>query len=248
MTEPTLSSRLLAREYPKGAEAIMTQQWENMLFLHWEYDVHEIQKTLPKGLYVDLYKGKAFLGVTPFFMKKVKLKKIPFFPGLSNFLQINVRTYVYDEAGVPGIWFYSLDANNRMVVETAKNLFNMPYFYSEMESSINPNGEIKYRCQRGNAGQIAEFCYRSADEKVQIEDQSLEFFLIERYILYVNGEEGKLSKGRIYNKPYEIHKAVLSKWNDSLLVQDGFIPLKRDPEHVLFSSGVDVEIFPLTEH
>jgi len=30
---------------------------------------------------------------------------------MSNFLELNVRTYVKDASGVPGIWFYSLHCN-----------------------------------------------------------------------------------------------------------------------------------------
>lgn len=247
MLEPTLSSRLAAREKPKDAESIMTQQWRDILFLHWAYDPNEIQKTLPKGLYVDTYKGNAYVGVTPFFIKDVKLKMMPFLPGLSNFMQVNVRTYVYDEFGVPGVWFYSLDANNFMVVQTAKSFFNLPYFYSDMESETNEDKEIVYRCQRRESDQQAEFCYKGIQNTVEALNESLEFFLTERYILFVNEGDDKFSRGRIHHTPYPLQKVTVSKWDPSLMVLDGLQRPQKSPDHILFSSGVDVEIFPLKE-
>ena len=35
-------------------------------------------------------------------------------------MEVNVRTYVYDQASVPGVWFYSLDANQRLAVALAR--------------------------------------------------------------------------------------------------------------------------------
>lgn len=37
----------------------MYQQWRDLLFPHWEYDVAAIQATLPDGLFVDTFGGKA---------------------------------------------------------------------------------------------------------------------------------------------------------------------------------------------
>src|SRR5215211_1177496 len=106
--QPTDSSRQAARDYPqRNAIPIMEQQWRNLLFLHWEYDAELIQKTLPKGLFVDKFDGKAYVGITPFWVPKVNLKMLPSIPGASHFLEINLRTYVYDETGAPGVWFYS---------------------------------------------------------------------------------------------------------------------------------------------
>jgi uncharacterized protein YqjF (DUF2071 family) len=36
---------------------------------------------------------------------------LPSAPSLSNFQELSFPTCVYDRQGVPGIWFYWLDAN-----------------------------------------------------------------------------------------------------------------------------------------
>lgn len=101
----------------------MRQRWEKLLFLHWAWDAAEVQRTLPLGLTVDTFEGRAWLGVVPFFMRDVRPAWVPSVPGISNFLELNVRTYVFDGRGRPGIWFYSLDCNQRLAVRAARTFF-----------------------------------------------------------------------------------------------------------------------------
>ena len=71
----------------------MYQQWRDLLFLHWAYPVAAIQATLPDGLFVDTFGGRAYLGIVPFFMQKIRPRFLPAVPGISDFMELNVRTY-----------------------------------------------------------------------------------------------------------------------------------------------------------
>src|SRR5687767_9359618 len=84
ITPPSLESRLAARNKPAGIP-VMFQNWENLLFLHWEWNPAEIQKTLPPGLWVDTFEGKGYLGIIPFFMRDVRASFLPAIPGTSDF-------------------------------------------------------------------------------------------------------------------------------------------------------------------
>src|SRR5438105_3699987 len=108
MTLPSLDDRLRQRERPSGSVA-MYHTWRDLLFLHWRVEPERIQRTLPPGLFVDTYDGAAWVGVVPFFMRNIRPWWLPCIPGLSNFMELNLRTYVYDAAGTPGVWFYALD-------------------------------------------------------------------------------------------------------------------------------------------
>src|SRR6266496_5134461 len=119
MKPPTLSDRLVVRDRPTYRSPLIYQNWRSLLFLHWEYNVEAIQNTLPEGLRVDTFAGKAYIGIVAFFMQDVHPRFLPTLPGLSHFQELNVRTYVYDDRGVPGVWFYSLDANQWLAVQAA---------------------------------------------------------------------------------------------------------------------------------
>ena len=136
----------------------MYQRWDDLLFLHWSYDPLAIQRTLPRGLTVDTFEGKAYIGIVPFFMRDVRPSFCPRLPGISDFLELNVRTYVYDEHGVPGVWFYSLDANQWLAVRAARRFFCLPYFDSKMKADKNPTtAEIRYLSHRHEHGRRLEF-------------------------------------------------------------------------------------------
>jgi uncharacterized protein YqjF (DUF2071 family) len=246
MFHPDQSSRLAIREYPKNSLPIMEQKWRDLLFLHWEYDPLEIQKTLPQGLHVDLFKGKAYIGLTPFFLKDVRLKIMPSLPGLSHFLEVNLRTYVYDEKGMPGVWFYSLDANSFLGVQLASSIYHLPYFYAQINTQLTATDEIVYRCQRQNQDLAMELIYKSKGKELQSNLDSLEFFLIERYLLFADKGEGQLATARVFHSPYPLYEAELPKWDDVVFQWNGLKKPGRKPDHICFSPGVDTEIFAIT--
>ncbi|MGB0760111.1 MAG: DUF2071 domain-containing protein, partial [Rubripirellula sp.] len=54
----------------------------------------------------------------PFLMSDVAPRCCPAVPGLSKFLELNVRTYVTRD-NKPGVWFFSLDAESMLAVRAA---------------------------------------------------------------------------------------------------------------------------------
>ena len=222
----------------------MFQQWRDLLFLHWEYPVAAIQATLPEGLHVDTFAGKAYLGIVPFFMCNVRPRFLPSVPRLSNFMELNVRTYVHDEAGVPGVWFYSLDANQPLAVKIARRFFHLPYEHAAMESSRTKSGAIRYRSLRAGSSKPTVFEYAPGAELPAASPDSLEFFLIERYRLYAYAN-GRLFSGAVFHQPYPLCGAEVTAWDDHLFALDGFASTGRPPDHLIMSPGVEVTIFPL---
>jgi len=225
----------------------MYQQWRDLLFLHWEYSAAVIQATLPEGLFVDTFAGKAYLGVVPFFMQNIRPRFLPAVPGISDFMELNLRTYVHDRAGVPGVWFYSLDANQWLAVKIARRFFHLPYEHAKMKSSRTGEGRIRYESRRTGEpanGAVCLFQYASGSESPPPAPDSLEFFLVERYRLYSHTPDG-LRRGAVFHPPYPLCRAEVTAWDENLLSLDGFAPTGRAPDHVLMSRGVDVSLFPL---
>ena len=243
---PGLPQRLAACARPAGGP-VMFQQWRDLLFLHWEYDVATIQATLPEGLFVDTFGGNAYLGVVPFFMRNIRPRFLPAVTGISDFMEMNLRTYVHDRAGVPGVWFYSLDANQRIAVKIARRFFHLPYEHAEMKYSRTADGRIRYESRRTGArtnGARCVFDYAAGANLPQPAPGSLEFFLIERYRLYSSAPDG-LRRGAVFHELYPLCRADVRAWDESLLPLDGFARTGRPPDHVIMSRGVDVTIFPL---
>lgn len=241
---------MAVRERPNGLKPVMSQKWRDLLFLHWEWDPAEIQATLPPGLTVDLFGGKTFLGVVPFFMQGIRPWWSPPVPGISSFLEMNLRTYVVDESGMPGVWFYSLDANQKLAVRIARKFFHLPYFDAKMSARKDAAGRIVYSCQRHGVQSFESdrFSYGAGGYLGTAAPGTLEFFLLERYVLFAwDGKKERLFSGQVYHKPYSIYEAALGEWSNHVLQWDHFPQVSRDPDHVAFSPGVDVEVYAVQQ-
>ena len=85
---------------PKGPW-VMRQTWHNLLFAHWPIPAEAMRALVPQALPLDTYGGQAWLGIVPFEMQDVHPRGLWSVPGLSNFPELNVRTYVtLTEGGV----------------------------------------------------------------------------------------------------------------------------------------------------
>lgn len=225
----------------------MYQQWRNLLFLHWEVDPAVIQSSLPPGLTVDTFEGRAFLGLVPFFMQGIRPRGLPALPGISRFQEVNVRTYVYDDAGTPGVWFYSLDANQWLAVRFARRFFHLPYFDARM-SCLDESGTLQYDSHRRSSKPLerSRFVYSGLKECGTAEPGSLEFFLVERYILFAyNRRRDRLYSGQVHHPPYPLCDVNVTAHDGRLLELAGFPAPARAPEYAHMSRGVDVNIYGL---
>jgi len=224
---------------------VLYQNWRDLLFLHWAIPAELIQSTLPEGLSVDTYEGNAYVGVVPFRMRKIRPRFLFSVPFLSEFLELNLRTYVYDREGVPGVWFYSLDANQRMAVWIARTFFALNYVSAEMSYQRDTTG-VHHFCSRRPGAETQSFRYRGNSASDEATPGGLEYFLVERYYLHcIQGPKSRLFRGQVHHRPYPIHQAEVSEWSAKLFSLNGLDLPPGPPDHVLYSPGVDVSIFPL---
>ena len=247
MKQPDDNIRLAVRNKPVGRKPVMYQTWDHLLFLHWEVPADIIQKTLPKGLTVDTYNGKAYLGLVPFYMKNIRPVFFPPVPGISNFLETNVRTYVYDENGIPGVWFYSLDANQSLAVWIARTFYKLPYHRAKMKAILDEvGGKVMYETQRRQTLNPSVFEYLTGKDVNEATPGTLEFFLLERYILFSwNESKKKLMKGQVIHTPYQFRETKANKWDDALLGLNQFELPNRKPELMHYAPGVNVEVYAI---
>ncbi|MBL9131990.1 MAG: DUF2071 domain-containing protein [Verrucomicrobiaceae bacterium] len=242
MSDTTLAL-LAARERPDRPH-VMHQRWERLAFLHWRWDAADIQRTLPPGLTVDTFQGDAWLAIVPFYMRGIRPRFCPSVPGISDFLELNVRTYVRDERGRHGVWFYSLDCNQPLAVWTARTFFHLPYQHARMSAPI-ADGWIDYQCHRRGEASPSRIRYQVANNPQPAEPGSLAFFLAERYLLFSKTPRG-IRCGQVHHTPYPLADVSLDAWDANPLLQAGFEDPKRPPDHLIGSPGVDVRVYALT--
>lgn len=241
---PTPEQRRSICERPKGFP-VMRQRWGGLLFLHWPISPALIADRLPPGLHVDVFDGTAWLGVVPFFMERVRPVGIPPVPRLSWFMELNVRTYVHDDHGNPGVWFFSLDCNQPLAVEIARRAFHLPYEHAVMRSERRGN-EVVYQSRRKVLGALdSEMVYQTTQTGETAMFGSLEWFLLERYLLFSCHPNGQLFSGRVHHSPYRYAQGGCTSWSAEAIRLNDFPVPSGPPTSILAAAPVNVDIFPL---
>jgi uncharacterized protein len=241
---PSAAQRQSACNRPNGLP-IMHQRWADLLFLHWPIDPALIQARLPKGLHVDTFAGTAWIGIIPFLMQRVRPSGLPPLPWLSWFHELNVRTYVHDDSGNPGVWFFSLDCNQPLAVEIARRCFHLPYEHAVMRSQRNAN-TIQYHSRRKTPVALdITFEYETPRTTQPALTDSLEWFLVERYLLFSSNPTGEIFVGRVHHAPYQIAAGGCGKFSTEPLRLNGFPTPQEEPASILTATTVDVKVFPL---
>ncbi len=229
------------RPYPVSVGTwAMGMTWMDLLFMHWPVDAEALRPLVPPSLDIDTFDGSAWLGVVPFRMTGVRPHFLPAVSGVSNFPEINLRTYV--KAGDrPGVWFFSLDAHNRLAVRLARATFHLPYFDAEMSCDVS-GGEISYRSVRTHRdAPPAEFDarYRPAGETFESGRGTIENFLTERYCLYSADKKDVVRRGEVHHQMWPLQPAEVEVRKLSMTRQIGLELPETDPI-LHFSRRLDV--------
>ena len=219
----------------------LRQRWSGLFFAHWEVDPGAVAACLPSGLSPDLHEGRAHVGLVGFRMEALRPALLPALPWLSWFSELNVRLYVKNRAGAPGVWFLSLDCDRGPAVRIARRFFGLPYRHARMEWR-EEDGLRSMSCRRAGAHETARYRWRAAGTPAEAPAGSLERHLCERYAFY-SVLDGRLMRGRVAHAPYRISPAVLEGDHACAPMRwDGLAGFGRDdaPALVHCCEGVDV--------
>lgn len=220
---------------------VMVQTWHDLLFAHWRIEPAVLRRLVPPVLELDLFDGSTWVAVTPFWMSGVRPRFVPPLPGLSQFPEMNVRTYVTLDRK-PGVFFFSLDAANLPAVWSARLGYKLPYFHARMKTERN--GElVRYGSARLGSSRPAEFAgrYRPISAVFQAKPGTLEHFLAERYCLYAV-ERGKVWRGDIHHAPWPLRRAEAEVEKITVAEADG-VPLPDEPPHLMYAERLKVLIW-----
>lgn len=207
----------------------MYQTWDKLLFMHWPFEESQLRRHIPRELQIDTFHGTAWVGVTPFTMPEIRPAGLPAFPIIGKSHEINVRTYVHHE-GIPGVWFFSLDAANPAAVLGARVGFSLPYYVARM-SLEERDRTIRFASRRMHPGAPAasfEATWRRDDVLPQARPGSREFFLTERYCLYASRGD-QLFRARIHHGPWPLCTVSLPSFSSTMIEAQGLPSPSTEP-------------------
>ena len=230
------------RQWPHpGGPWTMRQTWSHLLFAHWRVPGDFMRDLVPEQFEIDTFDGSAWIAVVPFLMSGIRLRLLPPIPGVTSSLELNVRTYVR-YGGRPGVYFFSLDAVNRLLVETARRWFSLPYFSAQM--AMRRATHVRYQSVRTHPGAPpAEFVsvYRPTGAPTESQPGSIEYFLTERYCLYTLNSRGQVVIGEIDHPTWPLQPAE-AEFEDNSMTESLGIPLDGAPL-LHYADSIDVNLW-----
>jgi uncharacterized protein YqjF (DUF2071 family) len=231
--------------------SLLSMTWRDVLFAHWPVAPSVVEEKLPTGLAVDTHDGQAWLGVVAFRMDPIKPRYSPI--GLT-FGECNLRTYVThtdtdsdpgsdsssgpqsgpDSSSAPGpgpgIYFFNLDASDRLSVTLARQLFQLPYYTATMDVSRRGE-EVRFRSRRTHSGASPNrfaATYQPTGEPFRAEAGSIEAFLAERYRFYTAAGDD-LAVGEIDHDPWQLQPAEATIETNTCFEANGFEGPEGEP-------------------
>jgi uncharacterized protein len=220
---------------------IMKQNWHDLLFAHWAMAPEKVRPLVPRELDLDLFDGSAYIAVAPFWMSGIRGRFAPPLPFFRKFCELNVRTYVRYK-GVPGVYFFSLDAGSLPAVLGARATFKLPYFHAAM--LIRSSGETyEYSSSRLQEPRLANFYarYRPISPPRVREKSSIEYFFTERYCLYTV-HQSKVLRAYIHHAPWQLQDAE-AEFEINTMAQVSGIDLPESKPLLHFSRLMEVLVW-----
>lgn len=218
----------------------MRQVWSNLLFAHWPTDVNNLAALLPPGITLDTWEGDAWVGIVPFQMPYLSIRGVPNIPAFTHLLETNVRTYVR-VGDKPGVYFFSLDADNPIVVEAARRWFYLPYLTARFTCEFSPK-QVDYEVNRTDSrAKAATFSasYRPVGPAHTAAPDSFEEWLTARYALYTVNRRGRVLRGDVTHKPWSLAPAE-AEIRANTLAQSHGIALADTTPWLHYADRVDV--------
>jgi uncharacterized protein YqjF (DUF2071 family) len=193
---------------PPNSPWIFRQEWHNLLFAHWALQAEHVRAIVPQQLQLDTWEGKAYVGVVPFLLRNMSPRGVPPMPVISHFAEINVRTYVTYK-GIPGVYFFSLDAANLSAVLGARFAYALPYYHAKFRVRVEGD-QVRYQSRRLQRPGPAEFegDYRPVGQMIpwRSPSETLERFVSERYCLYAVTER-HVYRTHVHHAPWPLQPA-----------------------------------------
>ena len=220
---------------------IMKQTWHDLLFAHWQISPEILRPLVPRELELDLLNGSAYVAVTPFWMSGIRGRLAPPLPFLYKFCELNVRTYVRYK-GLPGVYFFSLDAGSLPATLGARASYKLPYFHAAM--LIRSSGEsFEYSSRRLQMPRPADFHarYQPVSAPSVREKGSIEYFLTERYCLYTV-HRGSVLRAYIHHAPWQLQDAE-AEFGINTVPQASGIDLPDNKPLLHFSRTLEVLVW-----
>lgn len=205
------------------------QEWNRAIFLHWKVPFEALRKLVPAEFNLDTHEGDAYISLVAFTMEQIRPRYLPAVSLVSDFHEINLRTYI-DNDERKGVYFLNIEAAKQLSVFMAKTLSGLPYEKSSIQRT-----DHQYQSSNGKKG-FSLHCDYAVKGKLS-DKSTLDRWLTERYCLYLDEGES-VYRYDIHHKEWELKGLALERLE--VCYELGDLTLSAEPDAAHYSDGVQV--------
>lgn len=208
------------------------QEWNKAVFLHWQVTRDALRPLVPLEFELDEMDDNCWVSIVAFSMAEVRPRYFPAWAPVSDFHELNIRTYV-KRNGKSGVYFLSIEAEKPLATFLCRAISGMPYRRSTMTRS---KGVFQSENKSGSRFMVV---FKPGEKIVQ--KSALDLWLTERYCVLQEMGGGPAI--------YEIHHAEWPVRDLEVELLDidypGLNPFfEKAPNKMHYSPGVDVLAWP----
>jgi hypothetical protein len=197
------------------------QTWRDVFFAHWAAPEEAVRRHIDRRIEIDTWRGMAWISAVAFRLT-TRPAGWPSVPFVSNFLELNLRTYVRD-GDEPAIWFLSMHGGRRLAVWLGQRLTPLPYRFAPMRE------------------QRMEADYRPIGQPRLAEESAHDAWLLERYSAIVPDRAGRLQRMRVEHPQWQIQPAA-AQVSAGNLGRPFQLSLHRTADRIQYSEGVTARV------
>lgn len=224
----------------------ISQDWLDVVFVHWRVDVSAVAPLLPAGARPDTMAldgtddgVTTWVGLIGFRFTDTRfppLGRLGRTGRVGDFVEVNVRVYTRDDQGRRGVAFLSLDAGKLLPTVGARVATGLPYWWAQAENRVG-DGRVGYAMRRHGSRLRSVFDVRVEPEVA--EPTALETFLTARWGMHVH-RGGATRYWPNEHASWALHRASVVSLRDDLVGAAGlpFALTELEPDSVLYSPGV----------
>jgi uncharacterized protein YqjF (DUF2071 family) len=213
------------------------QDWRELLFAHWPVPHSVLRRRLPAEVEIDTWHGQGWVSAVAFRLN-TRFAGWPSVPFVSNFLELNLRTYVRDHDR-PAVWFLSMHGSSKPAVWLGSKLTPLPYSHAPI--CLRRSGQQRqFLCGDAHRPLFAAD-FRPFGETHGAVEGTLDSWLTERYSAIVGDRNGQLLHMNVEHPKWEIQPAAARVEAGRV----GFpfdLDLTGPPDLVHYSDGVAAKV------
>jgi uncharacterized protein YqjF (DUF2071 family) len=225
----------------------ISQDWLDVVFVHWRVDVSAVAPLLPAGTRPDTMAVDGsddgvttWVGLIGFRFADTRfppLGRLGRAGRIGDFVEVNVRVYTVDDRGQRGVVFLSLDAGKLLPTIGARVATGLPYRWANAAARTTEDDRVGYAMRRHGTHlrSVVDVRVGAAIE----EPSALETFLTARWGMHVH-RAGATRFWPNEHEPWSLHRASVVSLRDDLVGAAGlpFALTSLPPDSVLYSQGV----------